>query len=131
MNQKSKRFQTRMLTYGVLVVFCLIVIGIFIYSYISRYHRGKLDIKSRYTFSVDVGADDEGYSERNIKELSKEWLDGYISQFRQKYISYSMAVRKYGLDSVTMLDSASNTVLLSFWIVPQDTNSDYFHHGME
>ena len=54
MNQKSKRFQTRMLTYGVLVVFCLIVIGIFIYSYISRYHRGKLDIKSRYTFSVDV-----------------------------------------------------------------------------
>ena len=37
-----------------------------------------------------------------------------------------MAVRKYGLDSVTMLDSASNTVLLSFWIVPQDTNSDYF-----
>ncbi len=28
MNQKSKRFQTRMLTYGVLVVFCLIVIGI-------------------------------------------------------------------------------------------------------
>lgn len=126
MNQKSKRFQTRMLTYGVLVVFCLIVIGIFIYSYISRYHMGKLDIKSRYTFSVDVGADDEGYSERNIKELSKEWLDGYISQFRQKYISYSMAVRKYGLDSVTMLDSASNTVLLSFWIVPQDTNSDYF-----
>lgn len=94
MNQKSKRFQTRMLTYGVLVVFCLIVIGIFIYSYISRYHMGKLDIKSRYTFSVDVGADDEGYSERNIKELSKEWLDGYISQFRQKYISYSMAVRK-------------------------------------
>ena len=70
MNQKSKRFQTRMLTYGVLVVFCLIVIGIFIYSYISRYHREKLDIKSRYTFSVDVGADDEGYSERNIKELS-------------------------------------------------------------
>lgn len=52
MNQKSKRFQTRMLTYGVLVVFCLIVIGIFIYSYISRYHMGKLDIKSRYTFSV-------------------------------------------------------------------------------
>ena len=52
MNQKSKRFQTRMLTYGVLVVFCLIVIGIFIYSYISRYHMGKLDIKSRYIHSV-------------------------------------------------------------------------------
>mgnify|MGYP007113732021 FL=1 len=37
MNQKSKKFQTRMLTCIVLVVFCLIVIAIFAYSYISRY----------------------------------------------------------------------------------------------
>lgn len=122
MNRRSKMFQTKMLTYIVLAVFCLIVIVTFINSYIYSYHRSRLEIKSRYTFSQNISA----ASVDDIKEVSKEWLDGYIGQFRQKYISYSMAVKKYGIDSVNVLDSTDNTVLLSFWIIPQEADSDYF-----
>lgn len=122
MNRRSKMFQTKMLTYIVLAVFCLIVIVTFINSYIYSYHRSRLEIKSRYTFSQNISA----ASVDDIKEVSKEWLDGYIGQFRQKYISYSMAVKKYGIDSINVLDSTDNTVLLSFWIIPQEADSDYF-----
>lgn len=122
MNRRSKMFQTKILTYVVLAVFCLIVIVTFINSYIYSYHRNRLEIKSRYTFSQNISA----ASVDNIKEVSKEWLDGYISQFRQKYISYSMAVKKYGIDSINVLNSTDNTVLLSFWIIPQEADSDYF-----
>ena len=61
-----------------------------------------------------------------MTELAKAWLNKYVNQYRQRFVSYSMSVKKYGIDSVTMLDSDNNTVLLSFWVVPQDTESDYF-----
>lgn len=50
MYQKSRRFQTKIITYAVLVIFSLLVIGVFVYSYVSKYQENKLDIKSRYTF---------------------------------------------------------------------------------
>ena len=52
MYQKSRRFQTKIITYAVLVIFSLLVIGVFVYSYVSKYQENKLDIKSRYTFSI-------------------------------------------------------------------------------
>ena len=52
MYQKSRRFQTKIITYAVLVIFSLLVIGVFVYSYVSKYQGNKLDIKSRYTFSI-------------------------------------------------------------------------------
>ena len=48
MYQKSRRFQTKIITYAVLVIFSLLVIGVFVYSYVSKYQENKLDIKSRY-----------------------------------------------------------------------------------
>lgn len=50
----------------------------------------------------------------------------YISQYRQKYVPYSKYIVKSGIDSVSVLDLSSNTVLLSFWVIPQNLNSDYF-----
>ena len=59
MYQKSRRFQTKIITYAVLVIFSLLVIGVFVYSYVSKYQENKLDIKSRYTFSIRI--DDQLY----------------------------------------------------------------------
>lgn len=53
----------------------------------------------------------------------------YISQYRQKYVPYSKYIVKSGIDSVSVLDLSSNTVLLSFWVIPQNLNSDYFLRG--
>lgn len=39
---------------------------------------------------------------------------------------YSKYIVKSGIDSVSVLDLSSNTVLLSFWVIPQNLNSDYF-----
>ena len=55
--RRARRFQTRIITYAVLVIFSLLVIGVFVYSYVSKYKSDKLDIKSRYTFSIRVDDD--------------------------------------------------------------------------
>ena len=39
MYQKSRRFQTKIITYAVLVIFSLLVIGVFVYSYVSKYQK--------------------------------------------------------------------------------------------
>ena len=41
MYQKSRRFQTKIITYAVLVIFSLLVIGVFVYSYVSKYQENK------------------------------------------------------------------------------------------
>ena len=142
MYQKSRRFQTKIITYAVLVIFSLLVIGVFVYSYVSKYQENKLDIKSRYTFSIriddqwNVVSDDyvSDYDNDNVSNftnpdmvgLGTKWLEKYISQYRQKYVPYSKYIVKSGIDSVSVLDLSSNTVLLSFWVIPQNLNSDYF-----
>ena len=142
MYQKSRRFQTKIITYAVLVIFSLLVIGVFVYSYVSKYQENKLDIKSRYTFSIriddqwNVVSDDyvSDYDNDNVSNftnpdmvgLGTKWLEKYISQYRQKYVPYSKYIVKSGVDSVSVLDLSSNTVLLSFWVIPQNLNSDYF-----
>lgn len=141
MNQMSKKFQAKMLTYISLVVFCLMVVGIFVYSYVSRYHCEQLDLKSRYTFSIYVdnewnvlkegetaafdGENTASFANPDMKMLAQLWLDEYIAQYRQRYVPYSKQIKKFGVDSVRILDMDSNTVLLSFWIMPKDTESDY------
>lgn len=110
MYQKSRRFQTKIITYAVLVIFSLLVIGVFVYSYVSKYQENKLDIKSRYTFSIriddqwNVVSDDyvSDYDNDNVSNftnpdmvgLGTKWLEKYISQYRQKYVPYSKYIDK-------------------------------------
>ena len=100
MYQMSKKFHTRILTYAALVIFCLMVIGMFAYSYVSKYMSDKLDIKSRYTFSIriddqwNVVSDDyvsdydnddvSNFTNPDMVGLGTKWLEKYISQYRQK-----------------------------------------------
>ena len=39
MYQKSRRFQTKIITYAVLVIFSLLVIGVFVYSYVLNIRK--------------------------------------------------------------------------------------------
>ena len=142
MYQMSKKFHTRILTYAALVIFCLMVIGMFAYSYVSKYMSDKLEIKSRYTFSIRIDDDwnvirDDAVSDYDTDNvfnftnpdmvgLGTKWIENYIAQYRQKYVSYAKYITKSGVDSVSLLDLSNNTVLISFWIIPQDLNSDYF-----
>ena len=114
MYQKSRRFQTKIITYAVLVIFSLLVIGVFVYSYVSKYQGNKLDIKSRYTFSIriddqwNVVSDDyvsdydnddvSNFTNPDMVGLGTKWLEKYISQYRQKYVPYSKYIVKSGID---------------------------------
>ena len=105
MYQMSKKFHTRILTYVALVIFCLMVIGMFVYSYVSKYKSDKLDIKSRYTFSIrvdddwnvirdDVVSDYDtdnvfNFANPDMVGLGTKWIENYIAQYRQKYVSYA------------------------------------------
>ena len=110
MYQMSKKFHTRILTYVALVIFCLMVIGMFVYSYVSKYKSDKLDIKSRYTFSIRVDDDwnvirDDAVSDCDTDNvfnfanpdmvgLGTKWIENYIAQYRQKYVSYAKYITK-------------------------------------
>ena len=72
MYQMSKKFHTRILTYAALVIFCLMVIGMFAYSYVSKYMSDKLEIKSRYTFSIRIDDDWNVIRDDAVSDYSAE-----------------------------------------------------------
>lgn len=141
MNYKSKTKQTKILTCVALIIFCLIVCCVFVYSYVANYKQKKLDIKSRYTFSIkidnnlnilkenetvaNVTDNISDFSDIDMSKVGRLWLEQYIKQFRQAYVPYGKAVKKYDIDSIRVLDASNNTVLLTFWIIPNDSSSDY------
>lgn len=107
MYQKSRRFQTKIITYAVLVIFSLLVIGVFVYSYVSKYQENKLDIKSRYTFSIriddqwNVVSDDyvSDYDNDNVSNLLiRIWLGLELNG--SKNISHSTDRNMFHIQSI-------------------------------
>ena len=87
---------------------CLVIVFIVHSNYKSR-QGSRIELKSRYTFSVRIDSDgnvlDEAYNEGEKSEyqefetpqLSKMadiWLTQFTGQFTQKYLPWSKALRK-------------------------------------
>ena len=95
MYQKSRRFQTKIITYAVLVIFSLLVIGVFVYSYVSKYQEDKLDIKSRYTFSIRIDeqwnvVSDDYVSDYDNDNVSNLFHDNGISDIQKNIFNRTL-----------------------------------------
>ena len=81
MYQKSRRFQTKIITYAVLVIFSLLVIVVFVYSYVSKYHENKLDIKSRYTFSIRIDDQWNVVSDDYVSDSDNDTVSNFTNPY--------------------------------------------------
>ena len=119
---------------------CLVIVFIVHSNYKSR-QGSRIELKSRYTFSVRIDSDgnvlDEAYNEGEKSEyqefetpqLSKMadiWLTQFTGQFTQKYLPWSKALRKVSCKDSKVLDRETGTVLISFSAVLKDSTSEYF-----
>lgn len=142
MKKKSSRFNKKLFSYVALIAFCILVFGVMLYNNIARKQQSKLDIKSRYTYTIRInnegnviGEDETAvidseevsdFKNINICKVAESWLKGYVDQYRQRFVPTSKAITSLNITSSRLLNSESNTVLLSFSIKPVNVESDFF-----
>jgi len=142
MDMNSKKVTKTIITYTALSLFCVLVVGTIAYNYILKYKQNKMEIKSRYTFTIRI--DQEGnmiseekavpieseevydFSTLDISKVAEEWLNGYVNQYKRKFVANSKAITSSTVNSSKVLNSANNTVLLSFSVKPVNVKSDFF-----
>ena len=148
--KKKNREKLRLITLRVCIgVLCAFVIAVFIRSYYYRSKESNLDIKSRYTFTVDIDAYgdviDEQYQTRaaiyddsNIintvpdvsqvktETVARTWLNEYVNQYMNEYLPYNKSVKRMTIDDINVLNEDEHTALISFSVILKNAASDYF-----
>lgn len=112
--------------------------GISFYSLVLyKNKQNDLDIKSRYTFSVDIDAYGDAiteqyktttisYDDSNVlstvpdvylvktEKIARTWINAYVEQYMSEYLPYSKAVRKMNIDNIEVLNEDEHIALISF-----------------
>lgn len=147
---KKEREKRKLIAFRVMIaLLCLAVAFVFIRSYYFRSKQNNLDIKSRYTFSVDIDAyGDEiteqyqtkatSYDDSNVlssvpdvysvktEKIARTWINAYVSQYMSEYLPSNKAVRKMNIDNIEVLNEDEHIALISFSVILKNTSSDYF-----
>lgn len=145
--EKEKR---RLIAFRVMILLlCLGVAVVFIRSYYLRSKQDNLDIKSRYTFTIDIDAyGDEiteqyqtkatSYDDSNIvsyvpdvyqvktEKIAKSWINAYVRQYMNEYLPSNKAVRKMSIDNIEVLNEDEHIALICFSVILKNPSSEYF-----
>ncbi len=120
-----------------IALLCIAVALVFIRSYYIKNKQNDLDIKSRYTFSVDIDAYGDAiteqyktttisYDDSNVlstvpdvylvktEKIARTWINAYVEQYMSEYLPYSKAVRKMNIDNIEVLNEDEHIALISF-----------------
>ena len=148
--KKKNREKLRLITLRVCIgILCAFVIAVFIRSYYYRSKESNLDIKSRYTFTVDIDAYgdviDEQYQTRattyddsnvintmpdvsqvKTETVARTWLNEYVNQYMNEYLPYNKSVKRMTIDDINVLNEDEHTALISFSVILKNAASDYF-----
>lgn len=149
-NKEKEREKRRLIAFRVMIaLLCLGVAFVFIRSYYFRSKQNNLDIKSRYTFTIDIDAyGDEitdqyqtkatSYDDSNIvssvpevynvetEKIAHTWINAYIRQYMSEYLPSNKSVKKMNIDNIEVLNEDEHIALISFSVVLKNTSSDYF-----
>lgn len=132
-----------------LVIICLVVVFVFARSYYYKSKQDDLDIKSRYTFSVDIDAYGNELSEQyqttavtyddssvvstvpdvyevETKKIAKTWINAYVRQYMNEYLPANKAVRKVSIDNIETLNEDEHIALISFSVILKNPSTDCF-----
>lgn len=120
----------------------IIVVAIICYSKYADEMAAKIELKSRYTFTVCIDKEGNVIEDREsleagtamsedfkgpaINKIADVWIREYLAQYTQKYLSSSKAVRKVSIDESRVLDEANNIVMVSFSVKPVNNTTEYF-----
>lgn len=120
----------------------LVILTVWYSDYMNK-KASEIKLKSRYTFTVTINTQGElvdtaealeasdhilanDFGNLKINEIGDIWIREFISQYTQKYLSRSKALKKVEINDTTILDEENNTVLISFSAVRADSTSEYF-----
>ena len=120
------------------LIFTLLVAFIVMYSGFINKKAGMIELKSRYTFTVDIdymgnvlneGDDAENQTIKNlsVSKIGDIWIKEFTEQFSQKYLPRSKTLKKVKIDETTTLDDNEKIVLISFSAKVADSSSEYFY----
>lgn len=147
---KKEKEKRRLIAFRIIIaLLCFGVAFVFIRSYYFRSKQDNLDIKSRYTFTVDIDAygdeiTDEyqtkaiSYDDSNVissvpdvygietEKIAKTWINAYVRQYMSEYIPVSKSVKKMAIDNIEVLNEDEHIALISFSVILKNPSSDYF-----
>lgn len=103
MNLKNKRIIIYVL------VILILIISFEIYKW-YKYKQSKVIIRDKNIFFIFTD------NETNIDNIAKKWLDEYLKQYQQKYISSSYKIKKYEINDIQIIDKDNNLVQMNFKI---------------
>ena len=139
-----------------LVLAVILVIVVVTYSSYAERMEDRIQLKSRYTFTIRI--DEEGklvqstdenilmdeylmnseesvYANTDAKDpltkvgidtIGDMWIKEYLAQYTQKFLSSTKSLRKIEIDKTTVLKESDNTVLISFSAKLVDSTTEYF-----
>ena len=147
---KKEKEKRKLIAFRVMIaLLCIAVALVFIRSYYIKNKQNDLDIKSRYTFSVDIDAYGDAiteqyktttisYDDSNVlstvpdvylvktEKIARTWINAYVEQYMSEYLPYSKAVRKMNIDNIEVLNEDEHIALISFSLILKNASSDYF-----
>lgn len=141
MAKKSKKERTRLIIGRILLVLvCAGLVFAYYWTWYVEKQQDKLQLNSRYTFTVTIdGAgnlmspDSEAVSASEaqvenmaINKVADIWLEEFLNQFTQRYVTRSKALKSVERNPSTILDSENNTVLVSFSALLKNSESEFF-----
>ncbi|MGM9988406.1 MAG: WD40/YVTN/BNR-like repeat-containing protein [Bacillaceae bacterium] len=89
-----------------LLVAILIGVGYFVYY---NYEQSKIELKQTEGFSITTKT-------KNMTLVGVKWLDNYMAQYQQKYVSNDKEIEKYEIDDITVLDEKNKVIQIDFTI---------------
>lgn len=147
---KKEKEKRRLIAFRIIIaLLCFGVAFVFIRSYYFRSKQDNLDIKSRYTFTVDIDAygdeiTDEyqtkaiSYDDSNVissvpdvygietEKIAKTWINAYVRQYMSEYLPVSKSVKKMAIDNIEVLNEDEHIALISFSVILKNPSSDFF-----
>ncbi|MDO5403000.1 MAG: exo-alpha-sialidase [Eubacteriales bacterium] len=143
MAKKSKNAHAKLIIGRILLgLVCAGLIFVYYWSWYVKKQQDKLELNSRYTFTVTIdgagnvidsenGKTAVSSQEASIEKISVDkvadiWLDEFLNQFTQKYVPRAKALKSVEKKPAAVLDSDTNTVLVSFSAVLKNSESEFF-----
>lgn len=150
MGSKKDKEKKRLIAFRVSIgIFCVLVAVVFVRSYYLKSKQSDIDIKSRYTFTIDIDAygneiTDENVtdntsdkdststdttsdvSQADIQNVATSWVNAYIRQYMNEYLPAHKSIKKLNIDNIEVLNAEEKTVLIGFSVIPKNVSTEYF-----
>ena len=105
-----------------IVILCIfILLAIIVCSYIGYflYQQSKINIKSETTFYIET-------EEQDLSKIATEWINQYVGQYMQKYVTRKKKIKSIEIKNVEVLDEENQYVQVDFDLKTAKKESDYF-----